>query len=217
MNNIYSINNINPPHLNFKGKQYFTNSNTATNLSNTDVPIKGLDVIASYNKYQKTKMTEHLNIPILSPINIPDDINLIDGKKTFNEITGQIVIKNENAAGTKLYTYEKDGSYTYEEYDRNNNLLLLQSKNIKPDGTYLKIIKENTNFNVIDGVQALYKDGVLEHVGKYKIPSITSELGLPYEDIGYHPKTKTYYIEKVDKNNNIIMQKFDNNLKPINT
>ena len=129
---------------------------------------------------------------------------------------GQIVIKNENINGMKLYTYEKDGSYTYEEYDKNNNLLFLQSKNINPDGIYLKIIKENTNSNNIEGVQASYKDRNLEHVGKFKTPLKTSESGFPYEEIGYYPKTKTYCIEKADANNNIRMQKFDNNLKPQN-
>lgn len=174
----------------------------------TNTLIKGLDASANYNKYKKTNMTEHFNIP--------DDINLVESEKTFNETTGQIVIKNENINGMKLYTYEKDGSYTYEEYDKNNNLLFLQSKNIKPDGIYLKIIKENTNSNNIEGVQALYKDGNLEHIGKFKTPLKTSESGFPYEEIGYYPKTKTYCIEKVDANNNIRMQKFDNNLKPQN-
>lgn len=75
----------------------------------------------------------------------------LDASANYNKYkkTGQIVIKNENINGMKLYTYEKDGSYTYEE-------------------------------------------------------------------IGYYPKTKTYCIEKADANNNIRMQKFDNNLKPQN-
>ncbi|CCZ51521.1 TPA: hypothetical protein CPT92_09100 [Candidatus Gastranaerophilales bacterium HUM_13] len=142
----------------------------------------------------------------------------LDASANYNKYkkTGQIVIKNENINGMKLYTYEKDGSYTYEEYDKNNNLLFLQSKNINPDGIYLKIIKENTNSNNIEGVQASYKDGNLEHVGKFKTPLKTSESGFPYEEIGYYPKTKTYCIEKADANNNIRMQKFDNNLKPQN-
>lgn len=216
MNNIKSINNINVhSFISFKDKQNFDNANTTPPSLKTNTLIKGLDASANYNKYKKTNMTEHFNIPILSPINIPDDINLVEGEKTFNKTTGQIVIKNENINGMKLYTYEKDGSYTYEEYDKNNNLLFLQSKNINPDGIYLKIIKENTNSNNIEGVQALYKDGNLEHVGKFKTPLKTSEAGFPYEEIGYYPKTKTYCIEKADANN-IRMQKFDNNLKPQN-
>ena len=215
MNNIKSINNINVhSFISFKDKQNFDNANTTPPSLKTNTLIKGLDASANYNKYKKTNMTEHFNIPILSPINIPDDINLVEGEKTFNKTTGQIVIKNENINGMKLYTYEKDGSYTYEEYDKNNNLLFLQSKNINPDGIYLKIIKENTNY--IEGVQASYKDGNLEHVGKFKTPLKTSESGFPYEEIGYYPKTKTYCIEKADANNNIRMQKFDNNLKPRN-
>ncbi len=217
MNNIKSINNINVhSFISFKDKQNFDNANTTPPSLKTNTLIKGLDASANYNKYKKTNMTEHFNIPILSPINIPDDINLVEGEKTFNKTTGQIVIKNENINGMKLYTYEKDGSYTYEEYDKNNNLLFLQSKNINPDGIYLKIIKENTNSNNIEGVQASYKDGNLEHVGKFKTPLKTSESGFPYEEIGYYPKTKTYCIEKADANNNIRMQKFDNNLKPQN-
>lgn len=217
MNNIKSINNINVhSFISFKDKQNFDNANTTPPSLKTNTLIKGLDASANYNKYKKTNMTEHFNIPILSPINIPDDINLVEGEKTFNKTTGQIVIKNENINGMKLYTYEKDGSYTYEEYDKNNNLLFLQSKNINPDGIYLKIIKENTNSNNIEGVQASYKDGNLEHVGKFKTPLKTSEPGFPYEEIGYYPKTKTYCIEKADANNNIRMQKFDNNLKPRN-
>ncbi|DAA81725.1 TPA: hypothetical protein CPT90_10325 [Candidatus Gastranaerophilales bacterium HUM_3] len=217
MNNIKSINNINVhSFISFKDKQNFDNANTTPPSLKTNTLIKGLDASANYNKYKKTNMTEHFNIPILSPINIPDDINLVEGEKTFNKTTGQIVIKNENINGMKLYTYEKDGSYTYEEYDKNNNLLFLQSKNINPDGIYLKIIKENTNSNNIEGVQASYKDGNLEHVGKFKTPLKTSESGFPYEEIGYYPKTKTYCIEKADANNNIRMQKFDNNLKPRN-
>ena len=217
MNNIKSINNINVhSFISFKDKQNFDNANTTPPSLKTNTLIKGLDASANYNKYKKTNMTEHFNIPILSPINIPDDINLVEGEKTFNKTTGQIVIKNENINGMKLYTYEKDGSYTYEEYDKNNNLLFLQSKNINPDGIYLKIIKENTNSNNIEGVQASYKDGNLEHVGKFKTPLKTSESGFPYEEIGYYPKTKTYCIEKADANNNIRMQKFDNNLNPRN-
>ena len=217
MNNIKSINNINVhSFISFKDKQNFDNANTTPPSLKTNTLIKGLDASANYNKYKKTNMTEHFNITILSPINIPDDINLVEGEKTFNKTTGQIVIKNENINGMKLYTYEKDGSYTYEEYDKNNNLLFLQSKNINPDGIYLKIIKENTNSNNIEGVQASYKDGNLEHVGKFKTPLKTSESGFPYEEIGYYPKTKTYCIEKADANNNIRMQKFDNNLKPRN-
>lgn len=217
MNNIKSINNINVhSFISFKDKQNFDNANTTPPSLKTNTLIKGLDASANYNKYKKTNMTEYFNIPILSPINIPDDINLVEGEKTFNKTTGQIVIKNENINGMKLYTYEKDGSYTYEEYDKNNNLLFLQSKNINPDGIYLKIIKENTNSNNIEGVQASYKDGNLEHVGKFKTPLKTSESGFPYEEIGYYPKTKTYCIEKADANNNIRMQKFDNNLKPRN-
>ena len=217
MNNIKSINNINVhSFISFKDKQNFDNANTTPPSLKTNTLIKGLDASANYNKYKKTNMTEHFNIPILSPINIPDDINLVEGEKTFNKTTGQIVIKNENINGMKLYTYEKDGYYTYEEYYKNNNLLFLQSKNINPDGIYLKIIKENTNSNNIEGVQASYKDGNLEHVGKFKTPLKTSESGFPYEEIGYYPKTKTYCIEKADANNNIRMQKFDNNLKPRN-
>lgn len=205
MNNIKSINNINVhSFISFKDKQNFDNANTTPPSLKTNTLIKGLDASANYNKYKKTNMTEHFNIPILSPINIPDDINLVEGEKTFNKTTGQIVIKNENINGMKLYTYEKDGSYTYEEYDKNNNLLFLQSKNINPDGIYLKIIKENTNSNNIEGVQASYKDGNLEHVGKFKTPLKTSESGFPYEEIGYYPKTKTYCIEKACMQNNNI-------------
>ena len=38
----------------------------------TNTLIKGLDASANYNKYKKTNMTEHFNIP--------DDINLVDAK-----------------------------------------------------------------------------------------------------------------------------------------
>ena len=42
----------------------------------------------------------------------------LDASANYNKYkkTGQIVIKNENINGMKLYTYEKNGSYTYEEY-----------------------------------------------------------------------------------------------------
>lgn len=105
MNNIKSINNINVhSFISFKDKQNFDNANTTPPSLKTNTLIKGLDASANYNKYKKTNMTEHFNIPILSPINIPDDINLVEGEKTFNKTTGQIVIKNENINGMKLYT-----------------------------------------------------------------------------------------------------------------
>lgn len=186
-----------------------------TSYITPDVTMMGLDANASYNMYKKYNCTEKLNIPILSPIKIEEDLDKIDGKKSYNQTSGQTKIVQTQTDGTIVYTFETDGSYTYEEYDNCNNLLYCQSKSYRPEGEIVKIIKETPSDNVVDGQQALYINGNLKHVSRFKKPSVESKTGSPYEDIGYNTETKNYYIEKCDKDGNKFIQKFDNNLKPL--
>ena len=48
-----------------------------TSYITPDVTMMGLDANASYNMYKKYNCTEKLNIPILSPIKIEEDLDKI--------------------------------------------------------------------------------------------------------------------------------------------
>ena len=210
INSLYITNNYNTT---FSRKK-----ETKATVSNPNVQTLGnyvIEALANYNKYENLKITPKLNIPILSPILISDSSCITNGEKIFDASKKETIVKQKDNNGEKLYTYELNASYTYDEYDAEWNLLFCQSKNIQPDGEYLKIIKERKNSDNIEGIQTLYKNGKLEYASKYKIPPKTSEKGYPYEDIGYYPNDNTYHIEKCDENNNKIEKTFDTNLKPV--
>lgn len=213
INPIYSINSSSLPVF----RQKETDNKVVTNPINSSVSMTGLDALANYNKCNTAAITNKLNIPILQPIDIPENINEIEGERTFDEVTGDTTVIQKEANSIKRYIYESNGSHSYEVLDNNNNLLYLQGKNITPDGVYTKIIKQQPGDIDTKGVQALYRNGNLEHVSKYVIPPEDSAVGYPYEDIGYNAVSNTYYIEKCDNNNNLLTQYFDNNLKPISS
>ncbi len=214
MNNINPIYSINSNYFPaFKQKPEYQDA--ITNPISSGIEISGLNALSNYNRYTKENITEKLNIPILKPRIIEENIDAIKGTCENNIQTGQTIITDNNGDINKSYVFEQNGSYTYEERDIKNNSQYIQSKNITPEGIYVKIIKEVPQGNRINGVQALYKNGVLEHVSKYEIPSKNSSVGCPYEDIGYDYTSNTYYIEKCDVNNKTIRQNFDSNLNPI--
>lgn len=210
INSLYITNNYNATVYKRKDTKAIVSNPNVQNSRND-----GIAALANYNRYENLKITPKLNIPILSPILISDSSCITNGEKIFDASKKETIVKQKDNNGEKIYTYELNGSYTYEEYDAEGNLLFCQSKNIQPDGEYLKIIKERKNFDNIEGIQTLYKNGKLEYASKYKIPPKTSEKGYPYEDIGYYPNDNTYHIEKCDENNNKIEKTFDTNLKPV--
>lgn len=213
INPIYNINSFYSP--TFKQKE--VNNSVITNPINSNVSMNGIDALASYNQCRSAAITDKLDIPILSPVNVPENPNEIEGEKTFNNFTGETTVIQKDNNITKSYIYEKNGSYTHEIRDNKGHILFIQSKNITPDGIFTKIIREQPVGSNIKGIQALYRDGNLEHVSRYTIPSKESPVGYSYEDIGYNAVSKTYYVEKCDSNNKTLTQHFDNNLKSISS
>ena len=211
INPIYSINNLYLPAF----KQKEASNSATTNPLKSNISMQGIDALGNYGKVSSTNKTNKLDIPILTPITIPTNADGVEGERVIEESTGEIRIIQKDNSTTKYYSYRKDGSYSYEIRDNNDNLLFRQSKNITQDGTYTEVTKNYHNNNKIRGIRTIYKDGDLEHSNKYVTPSKDSSVNYPYENIGYNAITNTYYIEKCDRNNKILIQYFDNNLKPI--
>lgn len=141
INPIYSTNNLYLPAF----KQKEVNNGIATNPINSNISMRGMDALASYN-FALINKNKDFDIPTIKMIPIPNDISKIDGEKIYSPDGSLDCVVQDN--GKYKIVYQNDSFKTIKVIDKISN------KVIKEQGCYVANTKEvrvceNTNNDAI--------------------------------------------------------------------
>ena len=198
MNNINPIYNVNSYYLpTFKQKE--VNNTVITNPINSNVSMNGIDALANYN-LNLTNKSNDFDITLVEPIQVPSDINQVEGKRIYNSEGKLMEIVNDD--NNYKYVY-KPGDIPNEKYrlfviDKNTNKVIKEQSEFKYT-MYEHPLIDVTEFNNGINVRTAYDSKTLvpTHFDK-TINTDTKEKSISY-DFNY----KEFAMYEYDKINNI--------------
>lgn len=138
INPIYSINNFYLPTF----KQKVENNSVVTNQISSNVSMKGVDALASYN-FNLVNKNNDFNIPILEMIDVPENVENIDGEKIYNS-NGELdyVVKD---AGNNKIIYQNDQYKTIKIVDKSNNKIIQEQGCYVANSNEVRVCKKIDN------------------------------------------------------------------------
>lgn len=141
INPIFYVNHVQAP--NFKAAAKNTATITNPIEQTASVTLNGTDALAAYN-YNLVNRNNDFNIPVIEPIERPDDITKVGGTPIYNS-KGQVVIV-EKIEGDKKYIYHNDEEKRIEVFNKNNELVKEQFYNDILNKTWVKEFHGNNNY-----------------------------------------------------------------------
>lgn len=192
INNINLYSNIQiPQNLAFRAKQEYSPMTSPIENQN----ISGADALASYNSVLVNN--RNFNIPLLKPVEIPGDINAIEGERIYNSKGVLECIVKEVNNKKYVYSYNSNdfpGINNLEIYDNNTGNKIFEQAEYRC--TQNGIEHRNmyiTEYDPITGLEtssSSYED--MQPVMKQQITKYNSDCSSNY--ISYHYDTAEYSV-----------------------
>jgi len=199
----YSVNFIPKSAFRAAYKQPVTNP-TVQNAS-----LQGTDALAAYNSAFINRQNDFFDIPVVKPVDIPDDINQIKGEKIYNSKGELVQIVDEDDKYKKIYE-QQDGGYYYRIFDKTDKNRKVFEQVLKNNYLWISQYDKNRNTSYITH----FEDGKIIQKSRLQEFEDGSNKALEYdyetqkyEYMGYDAKLKTSTDTFYDKNKKVISKR----------
>lgn len=132
INPIYNTCNVYTPAFKAKGEN--STAPVSNPIPQPNISFKGTEALAAYNYNLINKNKDFDSIPTIKPIEIPQNLEEIDGEKVYNS-KGELVLV-EKEIGNQKFLYHNDSEKLIEVYDKTSG------KKVKEQSCFTNINNE---------------------------------------------------------------------------